>query len=146
MGSFDDDFFEEMEEHMHDDDDHEHEDDDGHMHDEVGEHMHDDDDESLDTSTSADNAPEGSMHNLPVPDAIAAVRTTVANELGISEGVVIVLSAYEQEWPNGCLGLAGDGEMCTEALVSGYQVTVLAQGNERVFRTSSDGSVLREEK
>jgi hypothetical protein len=88
----------------------------------------------------------GSMHNLPVPEAVAAVRTKMANELSISEGTVIILSAYEEEWPNGCLGLAVADEMCTQSLVSGYQVTVLAQGNERIFRTNSNGSVVREEK
>ena len=146
MGSFNDEMHEEMEEHMHDDSDHEHDDDDGHFHDEMGEHMHDDDDDSLDTSTSADNAPPGSMHNLPVPEAVAAVRTKVATELGISEGVVIVMTAFEEVWLNGCLGLAVADEMCTEALVSGYEVTVLAQGEERVFRTNSNGSAIREEK
>lgn len=153
VGFFNDDKYEEMEEHMHDDDDHGHIDDDGHMHDEEGEHIHDEmvenmhgDDESSNTPTSADNAPEGSMHNLPVPEAVAAVRSEVADELGISEGVVIIMSAYEKEWPNSCLGLADADEMCAQALVFGYQVTVSAQGKERVFRTNADGSFLREEK
>lgn len=138
----DEEMYEEMEEYMHDEDG---------MLEEMEEHMDIGDKGSFDEvdtqiPTSADNAPEGSMHNLPVPEAVAAVRAQVATELGISQGVVIVLSAYEQEWPNGCLGLAGADEMCTEALVPGYEVTVLAQGNERVFRTNADGSVIREEK
>lgn len=96
--------------------------------------------------TSADNAPSGSMHNLPVPDAVAAVRSLVARELGISEGVVIVMTAYEKNWSDGCLGLAGEDEMCTQAIVPGYEVTVQVQGTERVYRTNADGSVIRREK
>lgn len=96
--------------------------------------------------TSADNAPPGSIHNLPVPKAVSAVRTLVAKELGISEGIVIVMTAYEKNWSDGCLGLAKSGEFCTQATVSGYEVTVEAQGKERVYRTNADGSVIRRAK
>src|SRR3989344_2255286 len=78
--------------------------------------------------TSADNAPPGSIHNLPLPPAVSAVRSLVARTLGISEGVVIVMSAYEREWSNGCLGLANADEFCTQAIVPGYEVSVQAQG------------------
>ncbi|MDO8604390.1 MAG: hypothetical protein Q7K40_03275 [bacterium] len=97
------------------------------------------------TSTSADNAPPGSIHNLPVPEAVSRVRSLVAKELGISEGVVIVMSAYEKNWPDGCLGLGGD-KMCTQAIVPGYEVTVQAKGTERTYRTSADGSFIQREK
>jgi len=98
------------------------------------------------TPTSADNAPPGSIHNLPVPEAVSAVRSLVARELGISEGIVIVMTAYEREWPNGCLGLAKEDEFCTEAIVPGYEVTVQAEGMERAYRTNADGSVVRRER
>lgn len=93
--------------------------------------------------TSADNAPPGSLHNLPVPDAVAAVRTLAAQELGISEGVVIVMSAYEKEWSSSCLGFAREGEPCALVITPGYRVTVQAQGKERVYHTNHDGSSIR---
>lgn len=89
--------------------------------------------------TSADNAPPGSIHNLPVPQAVAAVRSLVAKELQISEGLVIVMTVFEKDWPDGCLGL-GKGMMCTQVIVPGYEITVQAQGEERTYRTNSDGS------
>jgi len=95
--------------------------------------------------TSADNAPLGSIHNLPVPKAVAEVKTKVATELSISEGTVVVMSAYEQDWSDGCLGLGGPAESCLMAITPGYEVTILASGSERVFRTNADGSVIREE-
>ncbi|MDO8572670.1 MAG: hypothetical protein Q7S11_02750 [bacterium] len=95
--------------------------------------------------TSADNAPPGSIHNLPVPVAVSTVRSLVARELGISEGVVIVMTAYEKNWPDGCLGLGGD-KMCTQAIVPGYEVTVQAKGGERIYRTNADGTILQREK
>ena len=93
--------------------------------------------------TSADNAPLGSIHNLPVPRAIAAVRTLVAHELGISEDVVIVMTAYEKEWPDACLGLAAHDEMCAQVITPGYKVTVQAKGKQFTYHTNTDGTVLK---
>ncbi len=97
------------------------------------------------TPTSADNAPPGSIQNLPVPDAVSAVRTHVAGDLGISEGVVIVMSAYEKEWPDACLGLAGEDELCAQVITSGFEVTVQAEGKQFVYRTNEDGHIIRQE-
>lgn len=97
--------------------------------------------------TSADNAPVGSIHNLPVPDAVAAVRTKVAQEVGVDEGVVIIMTAYEREWSNACLGLATQDELCAQVITSGFEVTVQVSttGEQFKYRTNSSGSVLREE-
>jgi len=56
------------------------------------------------------------------------------------------MTAYEKTWSNGCLDLAEPGEMCTEALVPGYEVTVKAEGKEFTYHTNADGSVMRERK
>ena len=95
--------------------------------------------------TSADNAPEGSIHNLPVPEAVAKVRSQVAKDLGVNEGVVIVMSAYERKWSDSCLGLGGPAESCLQAITPGYEVTVAANGQEYVYRTNQDGSAIREQ-
>jgi hypothetical protein len=97
-------------------------------------------------ATSADDAPTGSMHNLPVPDAVSVVRSKVASDLDVREGLVIVMTAYEKTWTNGCLDLAEPGEMCTEALVQGYEVSVESQGQSFTYHTNGDGSILREKK
>ncbi len=97
------------------------------------------------TPTSADNAPLGSIHNLPVPDAVAAVRTAVAKKLNISEGVVIIMTAYEKEWSDSCLGLGGPAESCLFAVTPGYEVVAQAAGKEYTYRTNADGTSIREE-
>jgi hypothetical protein len=94
--------------------------------------------------TSADNAPSGSIHNLPVPEAVSEVKRFVATDENISEGLVIVMTAYEKTWTNGCLDLAEVDEMCTEALVQGYEVSVQGAGDVRVFHTNGNGSQIRE--
>jgi len=102
-------------------------------------------DDGGDIPTSADNAPPGSIHNLPVPDAVRAVRTLVAEELGIGEGVVIIMSAFEKQWSNSCLGFGGEGEFCAQVITPGYEVTVQAQGSQSVYRTNADGTLIRME-
>ena len=98
-----------------------------------------------DTVTSADNAPPGSIHNLPVPQAVAAVKTYAAQKSGVSEGLVIVMTAYQKDWSDGCLGLGGPAEGCLAAITPGYEVTVSIGGVEQTYRTNADGSVIRRE-
>lgn len=99
-----------------------------------------------DFPTSADDAPSGSIHNLPVPDAVARVREKIADDLGIREGLVIIMSAYEKVWTNGCLDLQEPEEICNEAMVEGYEVTAQAEGREFIYHTNEDGSLLRQKK
>lgn len=95
-------------------------------------------------ATSGDNAPPGSIHNLPVPEAVAAVRARVARESSVPESEVLILEAHERQWPDSCLGLAEKNEVRAQVITVGFEVTVSAKGEERVFRTNQSGSVIRE--
>lgn len=96
--------------------------------------------------TSADNAPPGSIHNLPVPEAVTAVRAFAAQAEGTEAGLVIPLTAYERDWSDSCLGLGGPAESCLAAITPGYEVTVKVGNKEQTYRTNEDGSVIRLEK
>lgn len=96
--------------------------------------------------TSADNAPSGSIHNLPVPTPVAAARKAASEFLGIPEGEAIIMTAFEKEWPDSCLGLPEKDEMCAQVVTSGYEVTVQGNGKEAIYRTNDDGSVMRVQK
>jgi len=98
-----------------------------------------------DIPTSADDAPEGSIHNLPVPDAVSAVKAFVAEMESVEEGTVIILAAYEKDWSDSCLGLGGPAESCLAAITPGYEVSVQVKGEEQVYRTNEDGTVIRTE-
>lgn len=102
--------------------------------------------QTSDTPTSADDAPPGSIHNLPVPDAVTAVKKYVAEKSGVREGLVIVMTAYEKEWSDGCLGLGGPAESCIAMITPGYEVTVQVSGGTQTYRTNADGSQIRREK
>ncbi len=97
------------------------------------------------TPTSADNAPEGSMHNLPVPEAVSAVRAYAAQKAGVSVGSAIVMQVEEMDWSDSCLGLGGPDEMCAMMITSGYRVTVQAGGTTKSYRTDMTAGSIREE-
>lgn len=96
--------------------------------------------------TSADNAPPGSIHNLPVPTAVSTVKKLVARRSGVSEGEVIVMTAYEKEWPDSCLGLSRPGIICAQVITPGYEVTVQVKGMTSTYRTNIDGTTVSSEK
>lgn len=96
--------------------------------------------------TSADNTPPGSIHNLPVPEAVEAARKMASETYNIPGGETIVMSAFEREWPDSCLGLANEDEMCAQVITPGYEVVVKAGQGEYTYRTNSDGSQIREDK
>ncbi len=55
-------------------------------------------------------------------DAVLALRQNIANQLGLALNDVVLLEQTAQLWPDGCLGAAQPGEMCTMAIVPGFLV------------------------
>lgn len=95
--------------------------------------------------TSGDNAPPGGIHNLPVPAGVAAARQALATRLSIDSKNILILTAFEKDWPNSCLGLEETGEFCAQVIVPGFEVMLKAQGQTYIYRTNSDGSAVRAE-
>ena len=77
--------------------------------------------------------------------AVAAVKNELVNSLEIDESEAKIVSVEENEWPNSCLGLAGEEEMCAQVIVPGYLVTLEVDGEEYRFRTDKNGTIVRQE-
>jgi hypothetical protein len=80
------------------------------------------------------------MENTVVNDRVSKV---LAGGLGISPELISVVSVTEKEWSDGCLGLGKADEMCTQALVSGYEVKLSAQGATYTYRTDKAVNAIR---
>jgi len=97
--------------------------------------------ETLEGAPDIDSGAIGSTQ-LPEP-----VRTSVFEDIAASNNVPIdaleVEAAVPQTWSDGCLGLAGSDEFCTAALVDGWEVTVSQGDSIWVYRTDSDGFIVR---
>lgn len=92
--------------------------------------------------TSGDN-PEG-IHDLPVPDAVTAARNALAEYLSVDEPKsIVVLTAFEIEWPDACLGFPQEDEMCAQVITPGYDIVLQYKGIQYRYHTNNDGSALR---
>jgi hypothetical protein len=94
---------------------------------------------------SAEGAPEGSIHNLPVPEGVSAAKTTLATRLNIDSSKILILEAIETDWSDSCLGLGGPAESCAAVITPGYNVLMQANGKEYRYRTNETGTIIRAE-
>ena len=81
----------------------------------------------------------------PYPPAVLAAIGAAAAQTGVGPEQVQVLDYEPREWPDGCLGLPGPDEMCTEAIVPGWIVSLSAGGDPVIFRVDEFGAELRQE-
>jgi hypothetical protein len=95
---------------------------------------------------SAENAPEGSIHNLPVPQAVTNARAALATRLSIPESQILTLEAFETTWPDACLGIQEKDMGCAQMLTPGYSILLQANGKEYRYRTNLEGTVVKAEK
>jgi hypothetical protein len=80
----------------------------------------------------------------PAIVALIAALDNAATELNVPVAEIVVQRLEAQEWPDGCLGLTESGEVCTEALVSGYRIVLQTADAEISYRTDQQGNVRRE--
>lgn len=97
-----------------------------------------------DTPTPTDEVP-GAFDDVSVPPAAQAAQMALAQQLQLPLEAVEILAVEPVDWPDGCLGLAGPEELCTQAIVPGYLVTLRAQEQFHKFRTNLAGTAVRQE-
>jgi len=98
------------------------------------------------TVTSGENPePRSSVHDLPVEPAAAAARRDLAAKLGTPEKSIVIMQIDEKTWSDGCLGLGKPEEFCTQALIEGFRVEMLAEGKTYFYRTDKTGASVRAE-
>jgi hypothetical protein len=87
-------------------------------------------------------APTESPTHIPVdiPPAQLKAVEALAQALGVDPGEVKILSSEAVDWPDGCLGAARPGMMCTQMIVPGFRILLEAGGVQYEYRTNQDGS------
>ncbi|ACK68843.1 hypothetical protein PCC7424_0376 [Gloeothece citriformis PCC 7424] len=80
--------------------------------------------------------------NVPT-EVVKAVRQDLSRRTNIPGEQLKLQQASQQTWPNGCLGLAGPDEFCTQALVEGWRVIMSYKDQTWTYRTDSQGRTLR---
>lgn len=80
----------------------------------------------------------------PLPRSVAnAVLQDLSCRVGIPARLLRITEFSRQTWPDGCLGLPQPDAFCTQALVEGWRITLSDGRQTWVYRTDSQGRVLR---
>jgi hypothetical protein len=74
---------------------------------------------------------------------INAVTRDLSRRQGISSRSINIVEYTSKTWNNGCLDLPKSGELCTQALVPGWQVVASDGSQNWVYHTNRTGRILR---
>ena len=77
------------------------------------------------------------------PEVEQAAMMALSDETGIAMEDMEIVDAEWTEWPDACLGLGEPDEVCAEVITPGWELTILAQGEEYIVRTDDVGAEVR---
>ncbi len=77
----------------------------------------------------------------PPPAVVQLIRQTIKQQFGVDK--IIVLSAAEETWTNGCLGSPKGDEVCAMAIIPGWRVKVSDNLQTWFYRTDRIGKTIR---
>lgn len=79
---------------------------------------------------------------VPPPAAIEA-KTWLAEQLNVSDKDVILMDMQQMEWPDACLGLAEQGELCAQVMTPGWKFDFVVNEKTYEVRTNEAGDAIR---
>ncbi len=85
--------------------------------------------------TSETNTLPTEVQSAVLNDAVKRTSKTVA--------ALKIIEAQSQQWSDGCLGLGKPDELCTQAIVPGWQVVVTDGLRNWTYRTDNTGDTVR---
>lgn len=85
------------------------------------------------------------LEDVLPPDVALNIRNQVSEILGVPVESIQLKSIEQMEWPDGCLGLPEQDEVCTQAVTPGWLLVFTADGQEYRFRADQTGTVIRRE-
>jgi hypothetical protein len=79
----------------------------------------------------------------PPATMVSSLQQTLSQETGIPVNQLKMVESNQKTWSDGCLGLGKPEEICSQALVQGWQIT-FSNGTQRwVYRTNGTGNISR---
>lgn len=96
----------------------------------------------LGVSLSSVNPATANSNNLP--DSVAKpVLQDASKRSQLPTAQLHIVASVQRDWSDGCLGLAQPGTICTQQVVSGWQVKVVSEKETFIYRTNESGSVVK---
>lgn len=95
-------------------------------------------------TNSPPSSSDGEFIDPTLPESVVgAVFQTIALQYQVPAVELSISTAVVQLWPDGCLGLPKPDEVCTQAMTSGWELTVNHKGQQWVYRTDEEGTQVR---
>lgn len=94
----------------------------------------------VEPTTPVPEQPSPTLPPLDLTPAQMIVSNVLAEALGLDVAEISFISTEAVDWPDGCLGAARPGMMCTQAIVPGFRIVMEAGGLEYEYRTNQDAS------
>jgi hypothetical protein len=77
------------------------------------------------------------------PEATGPPIVAIANDLGVAEEDIKVVSVEPHDWPDTSLGCPKPGEVYGQVITSGYLIIVEVNGKRSEYHTDQQGNVVR---
>ena len=77
------------------------------------------------------------------PEVKSAVLNETVKRTSKTVSALKIIEAKQQEWSDGCLGLAKADEVCTQAITPGWQIIVTDGLRNWTYRTDNTGDSIR---
>lgn len=84
-----------------------------------------------------------SNSSLLSPSVKNAVMQDLSQRLGLPKSALEIVEAKQLTWLDPCLGINDSRQLCMEALVPGWQVTVANGKNRWIYHTDTSGSLIK---
>lgn len=75
------------------------------------------------------------------PSLIQDVLEEASQRSGLPSSAFDKITAQRTTWRNGCLGVEEPGQICTQALVPGWRITLSTETQTWVYHTATDGRI-----
>lgn len=75
----------------------------------------------------------------PYPPAVSAAQHKLAEELGLAPTAVEVVDYEDVLWPDSCLGVEREGQVCAQVETPGWRIRLKANGEMHVVHSDAIG-------
>jgi hypothetical protein len=98
-------------------------------------------------STSRSNIPatqaNPALEEALPPDVALNVQNQIGETLGVPLESIQIQDVQKMDWPNSCLGLPEDNEVCAEVITPGWLLTFNIDNQVYRYRVDTTGTVIR---
>ena len=95
------------------------------------------------TDLPSDIDDQATQISTDLTPAQRAAIAALSQNLGLTPDKIKLISTEAVDWPDSCLGISMEGISCAQAITSGFQVILEANGKQLEYRTNQDGTLIR---